>query len=107
MRKSAGLYRLFLEAALELITCEMFFIRVPTPPQSLPTAGHIVGQQQLASYLERTLSLGPRNVVLFLQDKVHESYTRCWVFCWDKYKRLTWFVSTLPNGNQFIHTKTR
>uniref|UniRef100_A0A665TCB5 ATPase H+ transporting accessory protein 1a n=1 Tax=Echeneis naucrates TaxID=173247 RepID=A0A665TCB5_ECHNA len=38
--------------------------------QSPPTAGHIVGQQQLASYLEKALSVGPRNVVLFLQDKM-------------------------------------
>lgn len=33
-------------------------------------AGHIVEQQQLASYLEKALNTGPRNVVLFLQDKV-------------------------------------
>lgn len=33
-------------------------------------AGHIVEQQQLASYLEKALNSGPRNVVLFLQDKV-------------------------------------
>uniref|UniRef100_A0A3B4TWC4 ATPase H+ transporting accessory protein 1a n=1 Tax=Seriola dumerili TaxID=41447 RepID=A0A3B4TWC4_SERDU len=38
--------------------------------QSPPTAGHIVGQQQLASYLEKALNVGPRNVVLFLQDKM-------------------------------------
>ncbi|CAM9124154.1 unnamed protein product, partial [Lampetra planeri] len=43
---------------------------VSVPPQSPPTAGHIVGQQQLASYLEKTLNVGPRNVVLFLQDKM-------------------------------------
>lgn len=41
------------------------------PVQSPPTAGHIVEQQQLASYLEKVLSESPRNVVLFLQDKVH------------------------------------
>uniref|UniRef100_A0A672ZPB0 V-type proton ATPase subunit S1-like n=2 Tax=Sphaeramia orbicularis TaxID=375764 RepID=A0A672ZPB0_9TELE len=40
------------------------------PTQSPPTAGHIVGQQQLASYLEKALNVGPRNVVLFLQDKM-------------------------------------
>ncbi|XP_028264994.1 ATPase H+ transporting accessory protein 1a [Parambassis ranga] len=40
------------------------------PSQSPPTAGHIVGQQQLASYLEKALEAGPRNVVLFLQDKM-------------------------------------
>uniref|UniRef100_A0A8C2XGZ0 ATPase H+ transporting accessory protein 1a n=1 Tax=Cyclopterus lumpus TaxID=8103 RepID=A0A8C2XGZ0_CYCLU len=33
-------------------------------------AGHIVGQQQLTSYLQKALSDGPRNVVLFLQDKM-------------------------------------
>ncbi|KAK5863948.1 hypothetical protein PBY51_000931 [Eleginops maclovinus] len=43
---------------------------VSVPTQSPPTAGHIVGQQQLASYLEKALSVGPRNVVLFLQDKM-------------------------------------
>uniref|UniRef100_A0A8C2XBY7 ATPase H+ transporting accessory protein 1a n=1 Tax=Cyclopterus lumpus TaxID=8103 RepID=A0A8C2XBY7_CYCLU len=35
-----------------------------------PSAGHIVGQQQLTSYLQKALSDGPRNVVLFLQDKM-------------------------------------
>ncbi|XP_008316308.2 ATPase H+ transporting accessory protein 1a [Cynoglossus semilaevis] len=40
------------------------------PSQTLPPAGHIVGQQQLAAYLENVLNLGPRNVVLFLQDKL-------------------------------------
>ncbi|XP_051282268.1 ATPase H+ transporting accessory protein 1a [Dicentrarchus labrax] len=40
------------------------------PTQSPPTAGHIVEQQQLAAYLEKALSVGPRNVVLFLQDKM-------------------------------------
>ncbi|XP_040902881.1 ATPase H+ transporting accessory protein 1a [Toxotes jaculatrix] len=43
---------------------------ISAPTQSPPTAGHIVGQQQLASYLERALNVGPRNVVLFLQDKM-------------------------------------
>ncbi|XP_026188953.1 ATPase H+ transporting accessory protein 1a [Mastacembelus armatus] len=40
------------------------------PSQSPPTVGHIIGQQQLASYLEKALNMGPRNVVLFLQDKM-------------------------------------
>lgn len=40
------------------------------PAQAPPTAGHVVGQQQLASYLEKALDVGPHNVVLFLQDKV-------------------------------------
>ncbi|XP_034392592.1 V-type proton ATPase subunit S1 isoform X2 [Cyclopterus lumpus] len=40
------------------------------PPQAPPSAGHIVGQQQLTSYLQKALSDGPRNVVLFLQDKM-------------------------------------
>ncbi|XP_071314799.1 V-type proton ATPase subunit S1-like [Trachinotus anak] len=43
---------------------------ISLPSQSLPTVGHIVGQQQLASYLEKALNVGPRNVVLFLQDKM-------------------------------------
>ncbi|XP_076022695.1 ATPase H+ transporting accessory protein 1a [Genypterus blacodes] len=43
---------------------------VSLPSQSPPTAGHIVGQQQLAAYLEKALSAGPRNVLLFLQDKM-------------------------------------
>ncbi|XP_038165261.1 ATPase H+ transporting accessory protein 1a [Cyprinodon tularosa] len=40
------------------------------PRQPPPAAGHIVGHQQLASYLEKALNVGPRNVVLFLQDKM-------------------------------------
>lgn len=40
------------------------------PSQSPPTAGHIVEHQQLASYLEKALNVGPKNVVLFLQDKM-------------------------------------
>lgn len=40
------------------------------PPQAPPTAGHIVGHQQLASFLEKALNVGPRNVLLFLQDKM-------------------------------------
>lgn len=40
------------------------------PSQSPPSAGHIVGQQQLAAYLEKALNVGPRNIVLFLQDKM-------------------------------------
>ncbi|XP_034445710.1 V-type proton ATPase subunit S1-like [Hippoglossus hippoglossus] len=43
---------------------------VSYPRQSPPTGGHIVGQQQLATYLENALNVGPRNVVLFLQDKM-------------------------------------
>ncbi|XP_019965738.2 ATPase H+ transporting accessory protein 1a [Paralichthys olivaceus] len=43
---------------------------ISSPRQSPPTAGHIVGQQQLATYLENALNVGPRNVVLFLQDKM-------------------------------------
>ncbi|KAK2897140.1 ATPase H+ transporting accessory protein 1a [Channa argus] len=43
---------------------------ISIPSQSPPAAGHIVGQQQLASYLEKALNVGPRNVVLFLQDKM-------------------------------------
>lgn len=48
--------------------------RISLPSQSPPAAGHIVEQQQLASCLENALSVGPRNVVLFLQDKVHTFY---------------------------------
>ncbi|KAJ0037164.1 hypothetical protein NL108_018005, partial [Boleophthalmus pectinirostris] len=40
------------------------------PSQTAPSAGHIVEQQQLSSYLEKALNLGPKNVVLFLQDKM-------------------------------------
>lgn len=40
------------------------------PGQSAPPAGHIVEQQQLSSYLEKVLNIGPKNVVLFLQDKM-------------------------------------
>uniref|UniRef100_H2TY92 ATPase H+ transporting accessory protein 1a n=1 Tax=Takifugu rubripes TaxID=31033 RepID=H2TY92_TAKRU len=40
------------------------------PAQAPPSAGHIVEQQQLNSYLQKALSRGPRNVVLFLQDKM-------------------------------------
>ncbi|XP_005930973.1 ATPase H+ transporting accessory protein 1a [Haplochromis burtoni] len=43
---------------------------ISLPAQAPPTAGHIVGQQQLASYLEKALDVGPHNVVLFLQDKM-------------------------------------
>ncbi|XP_061780110.1 ATPase H+ transporting accessory protein 1a [Nerophis lumbriciformis] len=42
----------------------------PQPSPSPAVAGHIVEQQQLASYLDKTLKTGPRNVVLFLQDKL-------------------------------------
>ncbi|CAN9515245.1 unnamed protein product [Ophioblennius macclurei] len=40
------------------------------PPQAPPSAGHIVEQQQLSAYLDGALEAGPRNVVLFLQDKM-------------------------------------
>uniref|UniRef100_A0A3Q0RQN9 ATPase H+ transporting accessory protein 1a n=1 Tax=Amphilophus citrinellus TaxID=61819 RepID=A0A3Q0RQN9_AMPCI len=43
---------------------------ISMPAQAPPTAGHIIGQQQLASYLEKALDVGPHNVVLFLQDKM-------------------------------------
>uniref|UniRef100_A0A1A8JZK5 ATPase, H+ transporting, lysosomal accessory protein 1a n=1 Tax=Nothobranchius kuhntae TaxID=321403 RepID=A0A1A8JZK5_NOTKU len=43
---------------------------VSVPHQSSPVAGHIIGQQQLAFYLEKALDIGPRNVVLFFQDKL-------------------------------------
>lgn len=50
--------------------CFLLLTRVSVPAQDQPMAGHIVEQQQLASYLEEALSTRPRNVVLFLQDKV-------------------------------------
>ncbi|KAG7248311.1 hypothetical protein CRUP_015245, partial [Coryphaenoides rupestris] len=43
---------------------------VSLPSQSPPTAGHIVGQDQLHAYLHTALRGGPRNVLLFLQDKL-------------------------------------
>ncbi|KAM3872576.1 ATPase H+ transporting accessory protein 1a [Diretmus argenteus] len=43
---------------------------ISLPSQSPPTAGHIVGGEQLGSYLEKALNMGPRNVLLFLQDKM-------------------------------------
>ncbi|XP_041860702.1 ATPase H+ transporting accessory protein 1a [Melanotaenia boesemani] len=43
---------------------------VTLPHRSPPMAGHIVGQQQLSSYLDKALDIGPRNVLLFLQDKM-------------------------------------
>uniref|UniRef100_A0A3Q4B7P3 Uncharacterized protein n=1 Tax=Mola mola TaxID=94237 RepID=A0A3Q4B7P3_MOLML len=45
-------------------------IRISVPTSSPPAVGHIVEQQQLTSYLDNVLSMGPRNVVLFLQDKM-------------------------------------
>ncbi|XP_029975085.1 ATPase H+ transporting accessory protein 1a [Salarias fasciatus] len=42
----------------------------PAAPQAPPSAGHIVEQQQLSAYLDAALEAGPRNVVLFLQDKM-------------------------------------
>ncbi|XP_051864966.1 ATPase H+ transporting accessory protein 1a [Pristis pectinata] len=35
-----------------------------------PNGGHIVSQQQLASYLDPALAKGPKTVILFLQDKL-------------------------------------
>lgn len=32
--------------------------------------GHITSDMQLSTYLDPALELGPRNVLLFLQDKV-------------------------------------
>ncbi|XP_041655764.1 ATPase H+ transporting accessory protein 1a [Cheilinus undulatus] len=43
---------------------------VSAPTQTPPSAGHIVEQHQLSSYLEKALTEGPKNVVLFLQDKM-------------------------------------
>ncbi|XP_078101656.1 ATPase H+ transporting accessory protein 1a [Sander vitreus] len=43
---------------------------VSLPAQSPPAAGHVVGPQQLSGYLQRALRAGPKNVVLFLQDKM-------------------------------------
>ncbi|CAL8366842.1 unnamed protein product [Lota lota] len=40
------------------------------PSQSPPAAGHIVGRDQLDAYLQKALTSGPRNVLLFLQDKM-------------------------------------
>ncbi|XP_064778036.1 ATPase H+ transporting accessory protein 1a isoform X1 [Oncorhynchus masou masou] len=40
------------------------------PSQAVPAAGHIVGVTQLSSYLETALGSAPRNVLLFLQDKM-------------------------------------
>uniref|UniRef100_A0A3Q2XGG5 ATPase H+ transporting accessory protein 1a n=1 Tax=Hippocampus comes TaxID=109280 RepID=A0A3Q2XGG5_HIPCM len=42
----------------------------PQANQPLPAAGQIVEQQQLTGYLDKTLHTGPRNVLLFLQDKM-------------------------------------
>ncbi|XP_041714004.2 V-type proton ATPase subunit S1-like [Coregonus clupeaformis] len=40
------------------------------PSQAVPAAGHVVGFSQLSSYLETALGSAPRNVLLFLQDKM-------------------------------------
>ncbi|XP_077468548.1 ATPase H+ transporting accessory protein 1a [Stigmatopora argus] len=42
----------------------------PQGNQLPPAAGHIVERQQLADYLDKMLTTGPRNVLLFLQDKM-------------------------------------
>ncbi|XP_061635094.1 ATPase H+ transporting accessory protein 1a isoform X2 [Phyllopteryx taeniolatus] len=42
----------------------------PEAKQPALAAGHIVEQQQLAACLDKTLNSGPRNVLLFLQDKM-------------------------------------
>lgn len=34
--------------------------------------GHITSDMQLSTYLDPALELGPRNVLLFLQDKVSQ-----------------------------------
>ncbi|XP_062316445.1 ATPase H+ transporting accessory protein 1a isoform X1 [Osmerus eperlanus] len=44
--------------------------RSAAPPLALPPAGHIVGSAQLGSYLETALNSSPRNLLLFLQDKM-------------------------------------
>uniref|UniRef100_A0A3Q2XGM9 ATPase H+ transporting accessory protein 1a n=1 Tax=Hippocampus comes TaxID=109280 RepID=A0A3Q2XGM9_HIPCM len=45
-------------------------VLTPQANQPLPAAGQIVEQQQLTGYLDKTLHTGPRNVLLFLQDKM-------------------------------------
>uniref|UniRef100_A0AAZ3PUX3 VAS1 n=1 Tax=Oncorhynchus tshawytscha TaxID=74940 RepID=A0AAZ3PUX3_ONCTS len=45
-------------------------VRSGLPSQAVPAAGHIVGVTQLSSYLETALGSAPRNVLLFLQDKM-------------------------------------
>uniref|UniRef100_A0A8C7HVY0 ATPase H+ transporting accessory protein 1 n=1 Tax=Oncorhynchus kisutch TaxID=8019 RepID=A0A8C7HVY0_ONCKI len=45
-------------------------VRSGLPSQVVPAAGHIVGVTQLSSYLETALGSAPRNVLLFLQDKM-------------------------------------
>lgn len=58
------------------VTVHVLLPRASVPAQAPPSAGHIVEQQQLTTYLQKALSRGPRNVVLFLQDKV--SVHRSW-----------------------------
>lgn len=36
--------------------------------------GHITSDMQLSTYLDPALELGPRNVLLFLQDKVRSAH---------------------------------
>ncbi|KAM8830109.1 ATPase H+ transporting accessory protein 1a [Synchiropus picturatus] len=43
---------------------------ISLPSQFPPTSGHIVSQQELVSFLEKALTVGPQNVLLFLQDKM-------------------------------------
>uniref|UniRef100_A0A674N0V6 ATPase H+ transporting accessory protein 1a n=1 Tax=Takifugu rubripes TaxID=31033 RepID=A0A674N0V6_TAKRU len=57
-------------AVLLALTVHVSLPRASVPAQAPPSAGHIVEQQQLNSYLQKALSRGPRNVVLFLQDKM-------------------------------------
>uniref|UniRef100_A0A8C6SGB6 ATPase H+ transporting accessory protein 1a n=1 Tax=Neogobius melanostomus TaxID=47308 RepID=A0A8C6SGB6_9GOBI len=62
----AGFYYIFIFP----LTLWVPRLMTPMPSQSAPPAGHIVEQQQLSSYLEKVLNVGPKNVVLFLQDKM-------------------------------------
>lgn len=41
--------------------------------------GHITSDMQLSTYLDPALELGPRNVLLFLQDKVSLPYLAVFV----------------------------
>uniref|UniRef100_G3N4P2 ATPase H+ transporting accessory protein 1a n=1 Tax=Gasterosteus aculeatus aculeatus TaxID=481459 RepID=G3N4P2_GASAC len=59
-----------LQPMMEPAFLTSLLILISSPTQPPPAAGHIIGQQQLTSYLEKALNEGPRNVVLFLQDKM-------------------------------------